>query len=107
MTPCIKANTVIRLRYRCIQVGSPVPERVSETVEMSAAKSCVSLCWDVFRKEVCKELGFLSTNALAYAKKGAHHHKLWDILEICYISFCDKLLISNIRDSRKSNMDLE
>ena len=40
----------------------------------------MSLCWKPFIKKICKELGFVSENAQAYAKKGAGHHKLWDII---------------------------
>ena len=42
--------------------------------------------------EVCKVLGFVTDNALNYAKVGSDHHKLWDILEISYIAFTDELL---------------
>ena len=37
------------------------------------------------------KLGFANENAEAYAKKGADHHKLWDIIEICYRAFTDEL----------------
>ena len=60
--------------------------------EMITAKSFISLCWKPFMKKICEELGFVNENAQAYAKKGADHHKLWDIIEICYIAFTDKLL---------------
>ena len=50
--------------------------------KMNPGKSFMSLCWDVFMKEICKELGFQSENALKYIKKGSDHHKLWNILEI-------------------------
>ena len=43
-------------------------------------------------KEICKELGFVSENAQAYAKNGADLYKIWDIIEICYIAFTDELL---------------
>ena len=60
--------------------------------EMNGGKSLFSLCWDVFLKEVCKEFGFVSQNAQAYAKKGSDHHKMWDIIEICYIAFTDEII---------------
>ena len=30
---------------------------------------------------------------------------MWDILEICYVSFCDELLIQYIRDCNAQNID--
>ena len=50
--------------------------------KINAGKSFMSLCWDVFMKEICKELGFQSENALKYIKKGSDHNKLWNILEM-------------------------
>ena len=73
--------------------------------EMNAGKSFMSLCWDVFMKKICKELGFQSENALKYIKKGSDHHKLWDILEITYISFTDELLISFICPCNLQNIE--
>ena len=49
--------------------------------EMNAGKSLFSLCWDLFLQEVCRELGFVSQNAQAYAKRGSDHHKMWALLE--------------------------
>ena len=49
--------------------------------EMNAGKLFFSLCWDVFLQEVCRELGFVSQNAQAYAKRGSDHHKMWALLE--------------------------
>ena len=46
----------------------------------------MSLCWEAFMKEIYKELGFLSGNTQAWAKKGANYHKFWDM------AFTDKLL---------------
>ena len=62
-----------------------VPQSGLLHIEINAGKSLMSLCWDVFFQEICKELGFVSPNVLAYAKKGSDHHKMWDILEITYI----------------------
>ena len=45
-----------------------------------------------FYERICTELGFVSEDAQVYAKKGANHHKHWDIIEICHIVFTDKLL---------------
>ena len=61
----------------------------------------MSLCWEPFMKEICKKLGFVSENAQPYAKKGADHHNLWDIIEICYIAFTDELLHEFIRSFSK------
>ena len=72
--------------------------------EMITAKSFMGLCWEPFMKEICKELGFVSENAQAYAKKGADHHKLWDIIEICYIAFTDKLLHESVRNLNKQGV---
>ena len=44
-------------------------------------------------KSICKEFGFSSKNAHAYARKGSDHHKLWDIIEPCYTAFTDELLL--------------
>ena len=43
-------------------------------------------------EEICKEISFVCKNARVYAKKGANRHKLWDIIEISYTAFTDKLL---------------
>ena len=59
---------------------------------MIIEKSFMSLCWVPFMKEICKELSFVSENAQAYAKKGSAHHKLWDIIEICYMAFTEDIL---------------
>ena len=53
-------------------------------------------------KEVCKELGFVTENAQLYAKKGSDHHKLWDILQICYIAFMDELLVEFVRSYKST-----
>ena len=57
----------------------------------------MSLCWKVFMKDVCKELGFVSPNAQTYAKKGSNHNKMWDLLEICYIAFSDEMFFQFIK----------
>ena len=69
-----------------------VPQMGLLHLEINAAKSFMGLCWDVFMRSVCYELGFQSENALKYAKKGSDHHKLWEILEITYIAFVDELI---------------
>ena len=66
-------------------------------LEMNAAKSFLSLNWTIFIEKVVKELGFTSENALKYAKKGADHHKLWQILEIIYLAAADELLLPYLR----------
>ena len=73
--------------------------------EMNAGKAFMTLCWDPFMKEVCKELGFLTENAQLYAKKGSDHHKLWDILQICYIAFTDELLVEFVRSCKSTGTE--
>ena len=73
-----------------------VPQMGLLHLEINAGKSFMNLCWDVFMKSVCIELGFKSPNALLYAKKGTDHHKLWDILEITYIAFADEIMFQFI-----------
>ena len=82
-----------------------IPQGGLSHFEMSAGKSFMSLCWDVFMKKICKELGFQSENALKYIKKGSDHHKLWDIPEITYISFTDELLIPFICHCNLPNIE--
>ena len=52
-------------------------------LQLNARKSLMGLRWEVFMKDTCKELEFVSPNAQAYAKKGSDHHKMSNILEIC------------------------
>ena len=73
--------------------------------EMNAGKSFMSLCWNVFMKETCRELEFQSENALKHIRKGSDHHELWDILQIAYISFTDELLIPFIRHCNLQNIE--
>ena len=69
-----------------------IPQMELLHYEMNAGKSLFSLCWDVFLKKLCKELRIVSQNAQAYAKKGSDHHKMWDIIEICYIPFTHEII---------------
>ena len=66
----------------------------------------LSLCWDVFVKDVCKELGFVTTNAQAYAKKGSDHHKMWGILEICYIALTDDIIIQFLKYCKEKDLEV-
>ena len=66
----------------------------------------MSLCWDVFLKDVCKELGLVSPNAQEYARKGSDHHKIWEILEICYIVFTDEILYQFYKYCKYSTMSV-
>ena len=56
-------------------------------------------------KAVCKELGFKPENALNYIKKGFDHHKLWEVLEICYIALSDELLMPYVRHCLSENIE--
>ena len=78
-----------------------VPQSGLLHIEINAGKSLMSLCWDVFFQEICKELGFVSPNALAYAKKGSDHHKMWDILEITYIAFSDEIISMFVTECKR------
>ena len=73
--------------------------------EMNTGKSFMNLNWSIFMKEVCKELGLKSDNALNYIKKGFDHHKLWEVLEICYIALSDELLLPYVRHCLSENIE--
>ena len=73
-------------------------------LEMNAAKSFLSLNWTIFIEKVVKELGFTSENALKYAKKGADHYKLWQILKIIYLAAADELLLPYLRHVLENNL---
>ena len=73
--------------------------------EMAAAKSFMNLCWEPFMREICKELGFTTENTQAYSKKGSDHHKLWDIIEICYIAFADEIIVEFLRYCNLTNIE--
>ena len=55
-------------------------------------------------KSICKEFGFSSKNAHAYARKGSDHHKLWDIIEVCYTAFTDELLLDFSRVCKQNTV---
>ena len=50
-------------------------------------------------------LDFVSENAQMYTKKGSDHCKLWDLLEIVYISLTDQLLVEFVRFFIRNNME--
>ena len=66
----------------------------------------MALNWDVFMQDILKTLGFTSENALSYAKKGSDHPKLWQILEISYLSLSQELLLPYVRDATSRGEDL-
>ena len=77
-------------------------------LEMNAGRSFVNLNWDIFMKEIARELGFESQRALEYAKKGSDHHKMWKMLEITYLALTDELLTTYVRacgTERKPTVD--
>ena len=82
-----------------------IPQMGLLHLEINAGKSFMNLCWDVFMKSICSELGFQSENALKYAKKGSDHHKLWDILEITYIAFVDELMFQFLTFCAAQNIE--
>ena len=71
---------------------------------MNAGKSLMTLCWEVFMKDVCRELGFVSPNVQAYTKKSSDHQKMWVILEICYIAFSDYMFFQFIKYCGNGNI---
>lgn len=40
-----------------------------------------------------------------YAKKGFDHHKLWDTVEICYISFTDEIIVEFVHHCNLKNVE--
>ena len=82
------------------EFDSLIPQSGLLHYKMNAGIAFMTLCWDPFMKEVCKELGFVTENAQLYARKGSDHHKLWDILQICYIAFTDELLVEFVRSCK-------
>ena len=56
-------------------------------IEMNAEKEFMALNWDIFM------INFTSENALNYAKKGSDHHKLWQFMDIAYLSVSQELLL--------------
>lgn len=64
----------------------------------------MSLCWDPFMKEICKELGFEWKSAVVYAKNGSDHYKLRDLLEITYIVFTSELLLYFMKSCVSTNV---
>ncbi len=63
----------------------------------------MSLTWDIFAKEVVKELGFHIPRALEYVKRSSDYHKTWLFLEICYLSITDELLAPFVRYCEQSH----
>lgn len=48
-------------------------------------------------EEVAKVLNFTSDAALKFIKGGTEHHKMWTILESCFIAFTDELMLPYVR----------
>ena len=72
-------------------------------IEMNACKAFMKLNWEIFTKEVAKELGFKTENALNFAFKCSDHHKTWSILEIILFAFTDELLYPYVLSCRSKN----
>ena len=66
--------------------------------EINSAKAFMELNWSLFMENIVIGLGFVSENALKYIRKGSDHHKLWQILEISYLSLTDELLLPYVRN---------
>lgn len=73
--------------------------------EMTATKSFMNLYWEQFMSKAYIELDFTTENALAYAKKGSDHHKLWDIIETCYIAFTDEIIVEVLLYCNLANIE--
>ena len=58
----------------------------------------MELNWSLFMENIVIGLGFVSEKALKYIRKGSDHHKLWQILEISYLSLTDELLLPYLRN---------
>ena len=71
-------------------------------LEMNAARSFVKLNWDIFVKDVGKELGFKSPKALDYLRKGSDHHKTWQLLEILYQSLTLEMTIPYVKECNQN-----
>ena len=65
--------------------------------EMNSTKAFMELNWSVFMENIVIGLGFVSDKALKYIRKGSDHHKMWQILEISYLSLTDELLLPYVR----------
>ena len=66
--------------------------------EMNSAKAFMELNWSLFMENIVIGLGFVSEKVLKYIRKGSDHHKLWQILEISYLSLTDELLLPYVRN---------
>ena len=66
--------------------------------EMNSAKAFMELNWSVFMENIVIGLRFVSKKSPKYIRKGSDHHKLWQILEISYLSLTDELLLSYVRN---------
>ena len=72
---------------------------------MTAAKSFMNLYWEQLMSKTYRELDFTTENALAYTKNGSDHHKLWDIIETCYIAFTDEIIVEVLRYCNLANIE--
>ena len=81
-----------------------IPQSELLYFEMNAGKSFMSLYWDHFVKQICKELGLESEKVQMYAKKCSDHYRMWGLLEITYIAFTDELLLHLLRSCKSSNV---
>ena len=60
---------------------------------MNVSKSFVKLDWEVFTNLLGITLGFTSSKAQIYLKKGSQHHKLWHYLKILHVSLGMELTV--------------
>lgn len=66
--------------------------------EINAALAFEKLHWDVFKSSLRASLGFKYSKAQAfYFQKGSDHHKLWNVLEIMYLSLVMELMVFYVR----------
>ena len=80
---------------KCVIINNNDPKREFSWIvpvcgllhlEMNVSKSFAKVDWEVFTNLLGITLGFTSSKAQKYLKKGSQHHKLWHYLEILYVS---------------------
>ena len=96
---------IFALKYSQYEFDSLTTQSGLSHFEMTTAESFMNLCWEPFMSEICKELGFTTENAQAYAKKASDHHKLWDIIEICYIALTDEIIVEFLHYCNSANIE--
>ena len=58
-------------------------------------------------KDVTKEFGFQSENALKFAFSCSDHHKTWWLLETVMISFTDELLYAYAKEALQDKKEVK